>query len=125
MPKIKVEDMDHYEILNVSRKATYEEIEKAYFLGKTAYAKDSLAHYTLLKEEERQQMLDRIEAAFRILGDEEKRRAYDENSLDKRDRYQERAKFRKSTERMFFEDLDTRNNQGHFFKRLFSSGKKD
>jgi len=125
MLKIKVEDMDHYEILSVSRTASFREIEKAYLIGKAAYSKDSLAHYTLLKDEERQQMLDRIEAAFMILGDEEKRQAYDENTLDKRDRYIEKAQFRQSTERMIFEDPHTDHRRTHFFRRLFSSAKKD
>ena len=117
--------MDHYDILNVSRNASFKEIEKAYLIGKAAYSKDSLAHYTLLKEEERQQMLDRIEAAFMILGDEEKRQAYDENTLDKHDRYIERAKFRQTTERMIFEDPQTGHHRTDFLKRLFSSTKKD
>ncbi len=125
MPKIKIEDMDHYEILNVSRTASFREIEKAFLIGKSAYSKDSLAHYTLLKDEERQQMLDRIEAAFMILGDEEKRQAYDENTLDKRYRYKEKAQFRQSTERMIFEDPYIDHRRTHFFRRLFSSIKKD
>jgi DnaJ-class molecular chaperone len=125
MPKIKIEDMDHYEILNVSRTASFREIEKAFLIGKSAYSKDSLAHYTLLKDEERQQMLDRIEAAFMILGDEEKRQAYNENTLNKRDSYKEKAQFRQSTERMIFEDPYTDHRRTHFFRRLFSSAKKD
>ncbi len=125
MPKIKVEDMDHYEILNVGRTASFREIEKAFLIGKSAYSKDSLAHYALLKDEERQQMLDRIEAAFMILGDEEKRQAYDENTVDNRNFYREKAKFRQSTERMIFEDLNTPSPRTPFFRRLFFSVKKD
>ncbi len=125
MLKIKIEDMDHYEILNVSRASSFREIEKAYLIGKAAYSKDSLAHYTLLKDEERQQMLDRIEAAFMILRDEEKKQAYDENTLDKRASYKEKARFRQSTERMFFEDPAADRHRTHFIKRLFSSSKKD
>jgi len=117
--------MDHYEILNVSRTASFRKIEKAYLIGKAAYAKDSLAHYTLLKDEERQQMFDRIEDAFMILGDEEKRQAYDDNTLDKRHSYKEKAQFRQSTERMIFEDPHTDRHRTHFFRRFFSSAKKD
>lgn len=125
MAKIKIEDMDHYDILNVKWNASFNEIEKAYFYGKSAYSKDSLAHYSLLKDEERQQMLERIESAFMILGDEEKRHAYDENTLKNRDQYKEKAKFRRSTERMIFEDPDSNPNRTSFFRRLFSSTKKD
>lgn len=125
MVKIDIEDMDHYEILNVSRNASFKEIEKAYSIGKAAYSKDSLAHCSLLKDEERQQMMDRIEAAFMILGDEEKRQAYDENTLDNRDRYKEKAQFRQSTERMIFEDPAADRHRTHFIRRLFSFSKKD
>jgi len=123
MPKIKVEDMDHYEILNVSRTASFREIENSYLIGKAAYSKDSLAHYSLLKDKERQQMLDRIEAAFIILRDEEKKQVYDENIFDKHSRYKEKAKFRQSTERMIFEDTAADHHQTHFIRRLFSSKK--
>ncbi len=117
--------MDHYEILNVSRTASFREIEKSYLIGKTAYSKDSLAHYALLKDKERQQMLNRIEAAFTILRDEEKKQAYDENAFDKYSSYKEKAKFRQSTERMIFEDPAADRKRTHFIKRLFSSSKKD
>jgi len=125
MAKIKIEDMNHYDILNVKRNASFKEIEKAYFFGKATYSKDSLAHYSLLKDEERQQMLDRIESAFIILGNEEKRHAYDEDTLNERDLYKEKAKFRQSTERMIFEDQHTEHQRTPFLKRLFSSIKKD
>ena len=125
MAKIKIEDMDHYDILNVKRNTSFKEIEKAYFIGKATYSKDSLAHYSLLKDEERQQMLDRIESAFFILGNEEKRDAYDENTLNVRDQYKEKAHFRQSTERMIFEDPHTDRQRTPFFKRIFSSTKKD
>lgn len=117
--------MDHYDILDVSRNASFKEIEKAYLIGKAAYSKDSLAHYTLLKDEERQQMLDRVETAFLVLGNDEKRQAYDENTLDNRACYIEKAKFRQTTERMIIEDLNTARNRTSIFRRLFFSAKKD
>ena len=125
MPKIKVEDMDHYEILNVSRTASFREIENSYLIGKAAYSKESLAHHSLLKDKERQQMLDRIESAFFILRDEEKRHSYDENNLKDRDQYKEKAQFRQSMERMIFEDPQTDRKRTPFFRRFFSSTKKD
>jgi DnaJ-class molecular chaperone len=119
----KIEDMDHYEILNIKRSASQQEIENAYLVGKAAYNEDSLAHYTLLNDEERQRMLDLIEAAFSVLGYPERRQAYDEQRVARGTVYQEKAYFRQSTEKMLIEDIDN-HDDANFLKRFFSPSKK-
>ena len=119
----KIEEMDHYEILNIKRSASQQEIEIAYLAGKAAYSEDSMAHYTLLGNDERQMMLKRIETAFSVLGYPERRQAYDEKRVEKGTVYQEKAYFRQSTEKMLIEDIDTQDDDG-FLKRLFSPYKK-
>ncbi|MGD2245120.1 MAG: DnaJ domain-containing protein [Candidatus Aminicenantes bacterium] len=119
----KIEDMDYYEILDVKKNASPKEIKTAYLVGKAAYTKNSLAHYSLIGDEERQNMLDRIEKAFMVLGNPIKRQTYDENALTKRTIYQEKAHFRKSTERMIIEDIDEDTYGLEFLKRVFSSSK--
>ena len=119
----KIKDMDHYEILNVGRSASQQEIKNAYLQGKAAYAKGSLAHYTLISDKERQQMLDRIETAFFILGNPEKRSAYDKSAIKKDGIYQEKAYFRQSTERMVIEDFKEKAGS-KFLKHFFSASKK-
>ena len=71
----------HYEILNVAEDASQEEIQKAYLQAVVTYGKDSLALYSILNEKERVETLERIEEAFRVLGDVVSRRDYDRRRL--------------------------------------------
>ena len=59
--------MNYYELLNVTRNASLQEIERAYELCKITYQTDSIAYYSLLSEEDRKQVLNRIEQAFETL----------------------------------------------------------
>jgi len=70
-------DQDHYEILEVSRDATREEIERSFRMAEAIYADDSLAGYSVFGEGDAQALRERIEIAYRVLSDEEARRAYD------------------------------------------------
>ena len=120
----KIEEMDHYEILNVKKSASQQEIQRAYRIGISSYSPDSMAHYTLLSEEEREEMLNRIERAFQILGNPESRREYDEKTLHKLHIYRDKAYFRQSMERMVIEDARTGQQWIENLKRFFFSSKK-
>jgi DnaJ-class molecular chaperone len=120
----KIEDMDHYEILNVKKSASQEEIQRAYRIGISSYSPDSMAHYTLLSEEEREEMLIRIERAFQVLGDPESRREYDEKTLHRLHIYRDKTYFRQSIERMVIEDASTGQQWVENLKRFFFSSKK-
>lgn len=123
--KIKnVLEMDYYELLNVDQNASVQEIERAYELSKMTYRTDSIAHYSLVSEEERQRILDRIERAFATLKDPETRRSYDFKVIGNESDNRKRAFFRKTTEKMLFEDTADKPNIWRKIKYFFFSPPK-
>lgn len=114
--KIKnVLEMNYYELLNVDPDASPQEIERAYELCKITYQTDSIAYHSLLSEQERKQIQDRIEKAHDTLGNVQKRKAYDIELFEHKKEYKERAFFRKTTEKILIED--TTEKQG-IWKRI-------
>jgi len=77
----RIEDLNFYEVLDIDTNATYKEIKEAYQSSLQKYGPDSIACYGLLPEEERVRMLEKIEEAYRTLGDQAKREEYDLNVL--------------------------------------------
>jgi len=123
--KIKsVMEMDYYEILNVTRKSSPQEIERAYELCKITYERDSIAHYSLLSEEDRKLVLERIEKAYGTLSDSKKRQAYDAEMFESKKHYRERAFFRKTTEKLLIEDSADRVSFWRKIKYLFLAPRK-
>jgi len=120
----KTEEMDLYEILNVKKSASQQEIESTYNFEKLSYHRDSLAHYTLLSEEERQLHLRRIEEAFNILGNPKKRKIYDSKMLNYSKTHQETAYFRRSIQKLLIEDAEKPSFLLKIFRNLFSFSKK-
>jgi flagellar biosynthesis protein FlhG len=73
-------EQTHYEILELAPDATAEQIERAYRVARSTYASDSLATYSAVTDEaELGAFQERIELAYAVLSDEERRRAYDES----------------------------------------------
>jgi flagellar biosynthesis protein FlhG len=70
-------EQDYYETLDVARSAGLEDIERAYRLACDTYREDSLAGYPVFEVGDVELLRERIEIAYRILGDPETRRAYD------------------------------------------------
>jgi curved DNA-binding protein CbpA len=66
-----------YDTLDISPNATAHEVREAYVRTKSTYTKDSLALYTIISPEEREEVLKTIEEAYLILSNHEKRREYD------------------------------------------------
>lgn len=73
----KIENMNYYELLEVSPTATKQEIHKAYERIRRVYEPNSLALYSLFTAEESANMHQRIEEAYRTLVYEDNRKVYD------------------------------------------------
>lgn len=71
------EHKNYYEILELPVDATPEEIHRGYLRAKNAYSQDSLALYSLMSQEECNEVLNLIEEAYSILSEPNKRRQYD------------------------------------------------
>ena len=67
----------HYEVLGLASSATSDEVEEAYRRCSALYAEGALATYSLLEPEELESARARVEAAYRVLRDPERRRDYD------------------------------------------------
>ena len=116
--------MDYYELLNVNRNSTPREIERAYELCKITYETGSIAHYSLLTEDDRKLVMDRIEKAYEILSDSKKRKAYDFEMFESKKDYRERAFFRRTTEKILIEDTPEKISIWRKIKYLFLSPRK-
>ena len=70
-------DQTHYEILEVSRDASADQIERAYRIARSTYSADSLATYSVYDDKEVSALQERIELAYGVLRDDARRAAYD------------------------------------------------
>ncbi len=70
-------DENYYELLELTPRATPDQIHRAYEHAKKTFSEDSLAVYSLFNMEDRKQLLERIEHAYRILMNESARHQYD------------------------------------------------
>ena len=77
------EELNFYEILEISIDASPFKIKRAYKNALQVYGKDSLLTYSLFSEEERVDILGRIEDAYNTLIDKNKRTAYNASLRDK------------------------------------------
>ncbi len=73
-----LQDLNFYEILEVSPKASQGEIRKAYERAKQTYSRDSIAVYSLLDANDLEEMSRLIERAYRTIGNRKRRREYDQ-----------------------------------------------
>lgn len=65
----KIDDSNDYEILDVQPGADDVEIHTAYIRAKEALNPDSMAHYSIVSEEEKEELRDKIETAYHNLVD--------------------------------------------------------
>ncbi|MCD6516176.1 MAG: DnaJ domain-containing protein [Candidatus Aminicenantes bacterium] len=113
-----------YEVMNVSRSASQQDIERAYRTAQISYEKDSLAHYTLINEEQRKKTLLEIKEAYKVLSDPEKRREYDLSISKPKSEIYHNSYFRNSTEKLYIEAGDKGITKiFKSIKGMFSSGR--
>jgi len=74
-------EQNYYEVLEVSPDALPLEIRRAYKKSFSLYQDDSIASYSFFSEEERQEILSRIEQAYLTLINPEARTAYDQSLI--------------------------------------------
>ncbi|MFL5813069.1 MAG: helix-turn-helix domain-containing protein [Bdellovibrionia bacterium] len=68
---------DYYLILDLKPDASPSDIREAYLRAKATFQKDNVALYTLIDGSEREDMLRRVEEAYQVLSNPERRREYD------------------------------------------------
>ena len=73
----RIEDLNYYELLEISPRATSQEIHKAYERVRRVYEPNSIALYSLFSPEETATITQRIEDAYRTLVYEDNRKRYD------------------------------------------------
>ncbi|MGD1009519.1 MAG: DnaJ domain-containing protein [Candidatus Aminicenantales bacterium] len=116
----RIEDWNCYELLNVERTASKEEIWEGYQRALATYHADSLATYSLVTEEERRLILERIQEAYQTLRDPEKKKAYDLSLLKHSFYYSPKAPFRKSVRKVEIEEAAHKPGFWEKVRRLFS-----
>src|SRR3972149_5351282 len=77
----RLEELNYYELLNLDENADLSDIQQAYFIAVSTYSRDSLAAPTILSEEEKTNMIKKIEIAYTTLVDKNKRLFYDREVL--------------------------------------------
>lgn len=119
-----VEDWNYYELLNVERTASQEEIWQAYQAALSAYHPGSMASYSLVTEEERSQIMERIQEAYQTLRDPGRRKAYDLALLQHKAYYPPKAPFRKSVGKVEIEEAAARPSLWRRILRALSPRKR-
>ena len=81
----KIENLNYYELLEVSPTATSQEIHKAYERVRRIYEPNSTALYSLFSADETTAIHQRIEEAYRTLVYEDNRKLYDDTLRQQND----------------------------------------
>ncbi len=74
----RLENQNYYQILEVPYKASWAEIQRAYELAKKTYSENAIASYSLFDVGERGRILEKVEEAYRVLSDPDKRQKYNQ-----------------------------------------------
>jgi flagellar biosynthesis protein FlhG len=72
-----LDELDHYEVLEIPPGAGFEDIQRAYRMTRAAYAGGSMATYSIYNRDDTASIRSRIDEAYRILADPEGRAKYD------------------------------------------------
>jgi len=72
-----LEEQDHYELLEIPRQATSEEVERAYAMARSLYTDEAMAGLSVFETGEIESISERVERAYQTLMDVDARRDYD------------------------------------------------
>ncbi len=73
----RLNDQNHYQVLEISYQASADEIRSAYEVARDIYSHDDLVSGSILSDHEHRRTFDRIAEAYHTLIAEESRRLYD------------------------------------------------
>lgn len=73
------EPTNYYDVLDIRPNASPAEVREAYYRAKSAFNKDSAALYSLVAPDEREEILSRIEEAYDVLSNDDRRKNYDDH----------------------------------------------
>jgi DnaJ-class molecular chaperone len=76
-------EQNYYDLLGVSFKASFEEVQSAYDEAMSIYSNDSIPTYSLFTQEEREQILARLVDAYKILTNSQLRKEYNQILMEK------------------------------------------
>lgn len=72
----KLTEQDYYNLLDISPKASFEEVRSAYDQAMNIYSTDSISTYTLFTQKERDLILSRLAEAYKTLTNSQLRKEY-------------------------------------------------
>ena len=72
-----IPDLDHYDLLELPRDATHDDVERAYRVARATWADGALATYSVADANALDSLRARVEHAYRVLSDADARGAYD------------------------------------------------
>lgn len=79
----RLTEQDYYNLLNISPKASFEEVRSAYDQAMSIYSSDSIATYTLFTQNERELILSRLAEAYKTLTNSQLRKEYNNFLIEK------------------------------------------
>jgi len=79
----RITEQNYYNLLDISPKASFQEVRSAYDQAISIYSSDSVSTYSLFTEKEREQILSRLAEAYKTLTNSQLRREYDHSLIEK------------------------------------------
>jgi len=79
----RLTEANYYDLLDISPKASFEQVQAAYDEAIAAYASNSIVTYSLFTKEEREQIIARLLEAYKTLTNTHLRREYNEVLIEK------------------------------------------
>lgn len=80
-----IDELDHYELLEIGRGASQAQLDRAYRLAQQTYSEGSLALYSVFESRDAAAIRERLDEAYRVLSDPELRAAYDAENPEQKD----------------------------------------